>query len=609
VRRWWPALVSLVLYAILATAIYGFSNPWASNTRIPLCACNDEAQEVWFLAWPAFAVTHAHNLFFTWWVNVPSGQNLALNTTMPLLGIVGAPITWLIGPVATYNVLLRLAFVVSSLSLCLVLRRWTTWWPAAFVGGLLYGFSTYMVAEGEGHLFLTFVPLPPVILLVVDEIIARRRWPARRAGIVLGLLVVAEYLISPEVMTMTVILAGVAGVIVALARWRQVRAVLHHVVVAGLWAVGIAVVLLAYPVWMSVWGPEHLIGPQQGLAGLVGFAGDLWGPITPTHTQWITPRHLADVGTSFVGGSTAENGEYLGIPMVVAIVALTVAFRRRRRLVLATAMIVVSFVLSLGSHLVVDGHHTSIPLPFSLIIHVSLVQAILPVRFTLGMALFSGAVVGIGLDMTRAALVSPAFGTHSARSDQNGRGGALGWLASTGTLGMAALVAAPLIPAFPYPSVPTDVPALFTTSAVDRIPKDSVVLTYPYVLHPEVTAQLDQAVAAMRYRIVGSSGYIPGPDGRSFSGSQVLAPPQLQTLFYSAYSGTPADLASVLPLATTVPLIRTYLVRYRVSTVIFYDVGADPGIVRRYLTATLGPPTRVGGVTQWFDVPARLRSS
>jgi hypothetical protein len=153
------------------------------------------------------------------------------------------------------------------------------------------------------------------------------------------------------------------------------------------------------------------------------------------------------------------------------------------------------------------------------------------------------------------------------------------------------------------------VPALFTTSAVDRIPRNSVVLTYPYLLHPEVTAQLDQAMAAMRYKIVGSSGYIPGPDGRSFSGSQLLAPPQLQTLFYSAYSGTPAALASVLPLATTVPLIRTYLVRYRVSTVIFYDVGAEPAIVRQYLTAALGTPTRVGGVTQWFDVPARLRSS
>ena len=40
-----------------------------------------------------------------------------------------------------------------------------------------------------------------------------------------------------------------------------------------------------------------------------------------------------------------------------------------------------------------------------------------------------------------------------------------------------------------------------------------------------------------------------------------------------------------------------------VSTVIVEPVGADPHRVVRYLTAALGPPQSIGGVTAWFDVP------
>ena len=50
--------------------------------------------------------------------------------------------------------------------MCLVLRRWTNWWPAAFVGGLLYGFSAYETT-GNPHLFVVFVPLPPIFFLLL----------------------------------------------------------------------------------------------------------------------------------------------------------------------------------------------------------------------------------------------------------------------------------------------------------------------------------------------------------------------------------------------------------------------------------------------------------
>lgn len=93
------------------------------------------------------------------------------NTTMPLLGIVGFPITLLFGSIATHNVLIDLAIFASTLSFFAMARRFVTWWPAAFVGGLAYGFSPFTAATGNAHLFLLFrrheskrpgpVPRPP----------------------------------------------------------------------------------------------------------------------------------------------------------------------------------------------------------------------------------------------------------------------------------------------------------------------------------------------------------------------------------------------------------------------------------------------------------------
>ena len=103
---------------------------------------------------------------------------------MSALGVISPPfppITKVFGPVVTFNIALRLAPAVSASSMCLVLRRWTRWWPAAFFGGLLYGFSASMDAH-LNYLFLTFAPLPPLIFLLVHEVVVRQSWrPGRRA--------------------------------------------------------------------------------------------------------------------------------------------------------------------------------------------------------------------------------------------------------------------------------------------------------------------------------------------------------------------------------------------------------------------------------------------
>ena len=68
------------------------------------------------------------------------------------------------------------------------------------LGGLLYAFSSYIAGQGLGHLNLVFIPLPPIMVYVLYELVVRQRGSARRWGIALGLLAAAQFLISPELL-------------------------------------------------------------------------------------------------------------------------------------------------------------------------------------------------------------------------------------------------------------------------------------------------------------------------------------------------------------------------------------------------------------------------
>ncbi len=63
---------------------------------------------------------------------------------------------------ATLNVALTLSPALSALAMFVLLRRWVSWMLAAFIGGLLYGFSPFiLIALTDAHLMLAMAPIPP----------------------------------------------------------------------------------------------------------------------------------------------------------------------------------------------------------------------------------------------------------------------------------------------------------------------------------------------------------------------------------------------------------------------------------------------------------------
>ena len=94
----------------LLLSVFVWSNVWTSHpTSVTTCGCGDSSLFTWYMEWPAYAIAHGLDPFFSTAMNYPNGLNLLANTSELAFSLVLAPVTWLFGPVATLNVALTLA--------------------------------------------------------------------------------------------------------------------------------------------------------------------------------------------------------------------------------------------------------------------------------------------------------------------------------------------------------------------------------------------------------------------------------------------------------------------------------------------------------------------
>ncbi len=468
IKRQWPAAVCCALYIVLAMVMYGhFSSLGPSNITGTLSS--DVIEQDWWLAWTAFALPHGHNVFFTQWQNYPDGQNFGVNGSMLALGVLFMPITKLFGPVVTWNIAVRVAIALSASSMCLVLRRWTTWWPAAFVGGLIYGFSAYMAYYGGGLLFLVFVPLPPVIFLLLHEILVRQQWRPGRTGALLGLVCALQFFIWSEVLAGTVVMGVITVVLFLLFSRHQLAERRRYAVTAFAYGLGVGGLLLFYPLLFSFAGPQSIKGGTPVyLSGSTQYPSDSLGAIVPS-SEWLGTTRLTAIAHQWSGSTSAL---YLGLPLVLALALFAVFLRKRRTILFAGVLALIAFVLSLGPRLWVDGHETPIRLPFVVFEHLPVVRGFVPVRFSLYTALFAAGMFAIGLDeLWRRIRRSRSPAWLSQRWSIVAAVGALA------TITAAAVI--PLVPRHTQPTTPTNVPSLFTSAAVEAIPAGAWSLRIP----------------------------------------------------------------------------------------------------------------------------------
>ena len=157
-----------------------------------------------------------HDPFSANVVWAPKGIDLAWVNAVPGPSVVAYPLTALIGPVATYNVVVLAAPALSAWTAYL-LARWITraFWPS-LAAGWIFGFSAYEIGHLVGHLNLVLVFLVPLCALLALQHLAGEL-ATRRFAVLFGVALAGQVLISTEI-AVTLLLAGLLFGLLAL--WR-----------------------------------------------------------------------------------------------------------------------------------------------------------------------------------------------------------------------------------------------------------------------------------------------------------------------------------------------------------------------------------------------------
>jgi hypothetical protein len=606
--RRWPSLVAAgTVYLVLAVLL--FWNVWSTHpTSTTTCGCGDASLFTWFLEWPAYALAHGHNPFFSTAMFHPVGINLPANTSELGIGIPLAPVTWAFGPVATLNVALTLSPFLSALSMFVLVRRWVRWSPAAFVAGLLYGFSPFVLTNlMYAHLMDSMLFVAPLVVLCLDELLVRQRRRPLLVGAALGLLVVLQFFLGTEMLVIMAMGTAIGLVVVfahAVLRHREQLAGRARYALTGLGAgAAVGAALLAYPVWYSLDGPSNfgsLVWPQLGQA--------LQGTLPSHYVEQppVTPR-LLELTHALFGyqGAPITSDSFVGVGILVVIAVGLVLWRRDLRMWLfaSVGLVCVGLSLYIGKHAPVYALWRFFhPLP--------LLRNVIQARFAALVLLCTAVLLGLIVDHAHQA-VRQAIGE---RSDH--RPAWVRWApaAVAGLVGLVALIPIQLAVSRvePMAAVPVAVPDWFTGPG-SRLRPDQVVLVYPAPFGGIQVAMTWQAMDRMAFSMTGGGGPqgIPQRAGAERAGFEVLSS---ATFLLGQYPQASADAA--------VTAVRKALAGWGTTTIVVPNQSGRPQYDRGYHTAyALGlftaatgrPPRYVDRAWVWSGVrtpdPQRLMAT
>jgi hypothetical protein len=602
-RRRGAAFVCVAIYVILA--VLAFWHVWHGHPTSDMQLGGDQWRNVWFLAWVPFALGHGLDPLFSGYANVPTGVNLLAGAGVPILGFVFAPVTLVWGPVATFNVISTVALAGSATTGFFLLRRLVGWTPAAFVGGLLYGFSPALVAQAmDGHINLSFELLPPLILLVLHDLLTTTgRHPVGR-GALLGVLVSAQFFISSEILFDTAIVA-VVGLVVGAVVGRHALSAGLSAARRGLPAAAVtAGVLLAWPVWFLVRGPAHVVGKLQLVPQ--AYRADVAGLAVPDSNQLLRIHGLLRHADHF-STATGENGAYLGITLLVILLLGVVWLHREPVVIVATITGIVVFVLSLGGALTLDrtpaitgsgGAAGKVPLPEGVLSHLPLLENLVPGRLGIFVALCAAALLAVVLERLHGSMDGPSgrqrAGAHARARETR--------VVLPALVAVVALI--PLIPSVPFESIGfSGTPVAYTSPGLAPPGRSPVSLVFPYPSNAYPQPLLWQAEADFDFKMPGGYFLVPqGPEHHlAFSAALGYATdsPTGETLTALAQgqvpSRTPALRAS----------IDAQLVAWQVTQVIATPAAStNPAASLAFLDWLLGPPSAslAGGTYLWRSI-------
>jgi hypothetical protein len=352
----------------------------------------DTLIEVWALAWWPHALRSGEPPVITHAVWGPTGYNLAWATCTPGPSVALYPITRRFGPIVSYNILCLLCPPLAAFS-AFVLCRYLTgrFWPA-IIGGYIFGFSQYVLAELAGcHLFLLFIfPVPLAIYFVLLRLDRRLTRTAFLALLVLVLLF--EFFSSTELFATTAVF-GIAALAWSWLIWRgaiivDILDLALEIGCAYLITAVLAAPFLYYVFARGVPGPINASSVHSN--DLLAFA-------VPTYPLYAG-RAFGEVVERFSSG-WLETGGYLGPGFWIILVLYIESYWSTRAGKFLILSLTIIGLMSLGPILHIDGIERG-PAPWLVLSKLPLIEQALPGRFGIYFFLVAAVIASLYLSQS-----------------------------------------------------------------------------------------------------------------------------------------------------------------------------------------------------------------
>jgi hypothetical protein len=341
-------LIALLIY-LLATLIFLYPLPFHLGDRI--FENGDSYLHLWIFSWESHTLFHSPADFWNGNIFYPEANTLALSElVLPIMPIFAVIRSITENPLIAFNATLLLSFPLSALSMLALVYYLTRQFPAALIGGFIYGFTPIRLAhlhrvQNEYMIWL------PLLFLFFHLWLKRGRW---KDALTVSALFVLQYLTTVYT---ALYLIPILLVWYALHFALSKRAPARRHLLQGLAAVGIALSILAPFILKYRQLSDWQVQPPESLK--IFLSSDLWWNFFSTFPSNFLYSSLFHNFTQH----PYERFYFSGF-FVVLLALYSLRRWADRNVRVMTVVAAASFIFALGPFLQISRHVTGVQLPY-----------------------------------------------------------------------------------------------------------------------------------------------------------------------------------------------------------------------------------------------------
>ncbi len=403
-----PLWLAFLLYLLLTI---GFTYPAVINLGSRVIGGGDAYMFLWDIWWFKYALFTLHtNPLVNNTIYYPM-HNIPMVWSTPVNELGSLPFQFIFGNLVTYNLLILTHFVLSGFFMFIFLKKLIRNDLPAFIGGVIYTFSTYhFVAGNVGTLGLTTIEFIPLFLYAFIRFIDEQ---TIKSVVLMTCFAILVALSDPYIAIYFLVTFSDVFVLYALLAER--RLILHEKRFWGLVVSGILTAAAVLPFYLPMVGTVESLHSAHSLAkDAVLYSEDLLGYFIPTHTTFLWRKFSINYNFN-------PTIAHYFIGFIVLVLSLIGIFKSSPRFkVLFLAFLITAFVLSLGPYLQINGpmlfnegkSYVMIPMPYYVIWKIPVLDFLrFPNRYSLDVELMLSIFAASGLSVMMRRNISTIIAT------------------------------------------------------------------------------------------------------------------------------------------------------------------------------------------------------